>query len=108
LDIESSEAYDEVLREIFGVSDAEGTNRKIIAVPSCGVDSKGDPKIAVIYIFTSPERITLSIAGKNNLDYQSYRDFSRLIDQIVKPIPEGSKPDYVLFPELSLPAPWFE
>ena len=108
LDIESSEADDEVLREIFGVSDAEGTNRKIIAVPSSGVDSKGDPKIAVTSIFTSPERITLSIAGKNNLDYQSYRDFSRLIDQIVKPIPEGSKPDYVLFPELSLPAPWFE
>lgn len=88
----------------FGVDDA-GT---VVRIPRESSVHSEDKKIAVTSIFTDPNQITRSIAGKTSLDYKVYRSFAKLIDQIVSPTPARSKPDYVLFPELIMPAPWFE
>lgn len=88
----------------FGVDDT-GT---VVRIPRQSSVLSEDKKIAVTSIFTDPDQITRSIAGKISLDYKVYRSFAKLIDQIVSPWPANSKPDYVLFPELIMPAPWFE
>src|SRR5699024_9105360 len=92
---------------IFGVN--AGQHRNIeIRIPRENSVLDREPRIAVASLFTSSNQITRSIAGKTELGYESYRAFTKFIDQVVSPIPEASQPDYVLFPELIMPAPWFE
>ena len=90
--------------DMFGVD----LEKHAIRVPRIGSALSKNPKIAVASIFTDSHQITRSIAGKTALDYKSYRALTKLIDDVVSSTPVSSKPDYVLFPELSMPAPWFE
>jgi hypothetical protein len=89
--------------QIFGIDPDTNTVR----IPRTNSFITEDPKIAITSIFTDPKQITRSIAGKTTLDYKSYRKLTKLIDDIVSS-PEEVKPDYILFPELAMPAPWFE
>ncbi|AMJ44214.1 hypothetical protein [Corynebacterium stationis] len=90
--------------ESFGVEESG----PIVRIPREDSALSEEQKIAVTSIFTDPNQITRSIAGRTTLDYVVYRSFAKLIDQIMSPTPTSSRPNYVLLPELVMPAPWFE
>jgi hypothetical protein len=66
-------------------------------------EQKKDIAIAVTSYHTSDSQWAAAYAGKPDRSLQRYERFRRLVNQILQ---SSTKPDYVAFPELSLPRRW--
>lgn len=74
--------------------------RKFIRV---GTDKKQKVIVALTNIKTEDSDWALMACNKSNLSRTRYQQLSRLVNETLKLSP---KPDYVLFPELSIPLHW--
>lgn len=85
-----------------------GVNGEKIFVPQPESSHSLNPRIAVASLNVDRARLNKALAGNPKLDFETYRNFSLFIDRVVSPLPEQRQPDYLLLPELALPAVWFE
>ncbi|MFT5717675.1 MAG: hypothetical protein ACI9T7_001871 [Oleiphilaceae bacterium] len=68
-----------------------------------GTDTKQKVVVALTNIKTDDKDWSAMASGKPNLSKERYRRISELVNQTLSLTP---KPDYMLFPELSLPLEW--
>ena len=68
-----------------------------------GTDKKQKIIVALTNIKTDDADWAAMACGKSNLSRDRYQRISNLVNETIKLSP---KPDYVLFPELSIPLPW--
>ncbi|WP_156844773.1 reverse transcriptase domain-containing protein [Corynebacterium maris] len=65
----------------------------------------GKVRVAICSIQTTDSDSTLAVVGEPNLSTARYEKLAHTINDIIG-VKEG-RPDYVVFPEMSLPAKWF-
>lgn len=75
-------------------------SQKIIAI---GNERKDYVRIAITNFLTTEEEWSYTADNKSKLTFERYQRFKRIIDQILT---LEDKPDYVIFPELSIPFQW--
>lgn len=68
-----------------------------------GTDKKHKIIVALTNLKTDDADWAAMACGKSNLSRDRYQRISNLVNETIKLSP---KPDYVLFPELSIPLPW--
>ena len=90
------------------VSPKFGVHEEKIFIPQTETSHSLNPRIAVASLNVNRDRLNKALAGKPVLDFETYRNFSLFLDRVVTPLPEQRRPDYLLLPELALPAVWFE
>jgi len=76
------------------------TRKKFIKV---GTDSKDKVIVALTNLRTEDNNWASTACNKPNLSRKRYQKISKLVNDVLKLKP---KPDYVLFPELSIPLKW--
>jgi hypothetical protein len=70
-----------------------------------GTDKKHKVIVALTNFKTDDDDWAAMACNKSNLSHERYRRISKLVNQTIQLNP---KPDYVLFPELSLPLEWVD
>lgn len=103
--------YTQVLRGVWikptllaaekDVSDKESKRRKKYL--RIGTDSKDKVVVALTNLRTEDEDWAATACNKPNLSRKRYQKISKLVNDVLKLNP---RPDYVLFPELSIPLRW--
>ncbi|KXZ71995.1 reverse transcriptase domain-containing protein [Acinetobacter venetianus] len=73
---------------------------KLVAI---GTEEKKSIKVAITNFETKEEEWSYSADNKSKLTFERYERFKNLIDQVLT---LKDKPDYVIFPELSIPLEW--
>lgn len=73
---------------------------KLIAI---GTEEKKSIRVAITNFETTEEEWSYSADNKSKLTLERYERFKNLIDQVLT---LKDKPDYVIFPELSIPLEW--
>ncbi len=75
-------------------------NHKLIVI---GTEEKKSIRVAITNFETTEEEWSYSADNKSKLTFERYERFKSLIDQVLT---LKDKPDYVIFPELSIPLEW--
>ncbi|WP_445536390.1 reverse transcriptase domain-containing protein [Acinetobacter sp. G18] len=73
---------------------------KLIAI---GTEEKKSIRVAITNFETKEDEWSYSADNKSKLSFERYERFKNLIDQVLT---LKDKPDYVIFPELSIPLEW--
>lgn len=117
LDIRPQELWAKYVRALRGVwvkpsllsvdvvaeSDSSETKTPKRLVAKVGSDKRKTIRVAITNIATSDKSWSACAAGIPSLTLQRYNSISNLVNQAIRLRP---RPDYLIFPELSLPLEW--
>lgn len=98
------------LKKSLGVAKIEsfGIFGERVVVPVDRPSVKAQPmKVAVSSISGGKQYIATARNGKPDRSRKRYLRFAKFFDLVTNSIDPGARPDYLLLPEISLPAPWF-
>ncbi len=87
----------------FTKVDDIGKNSTITKFIAIGTEVKKTIRVAITNFETTEEEWSHSADNKSKLTFERYERFKNLIDQVLT---LKDKPDYVIFPELSIPLEW--